>query len=182
MKKIFLLTVALLTAMHGYTQLYKSSGGEASFFSKAPLENIAASTKTVNSLLNTQNGKITFIIPITSFKFEKALMQEHFNEKYMESDKFPNATFDGKVNETIDYTKDGTHEVSVTGKLTIHGVEQERTIKGTITVKGGQITINSDFTVAVKDHKITIPQLLFENIAETIAVKVMATYAPYQKK
>src|SRR6266446_7070845 len=86
---------------------YKSKEGEVSFFSKAPIEDIEAYNQNINSLLNISTGDIAFIIPIREFKFKKPLMEEHFNEKYMESDKFPTATFKGKINEKIDFTADG---------------------------------------------------------------------------
>ena len=115
------------------------------------------------------------------FIFEKELMKEHFNEKYMESDKFPMASFKGIINEEVDLTKDGEFPATAKGKLTIHGVEQELTLVGRIKRSGTSITIISDFKVALKDHKITVPKLLFENIAEIIEVHVSLEYKPYQK-
>jgi polyisoprenoid-binding protein YceI len=96
----------------------------------------------------------------------------------MESEKYPYSTFSGKINEEIDLTKDGEYAVTVTGKLNIHGVEQERTINGKIIVKNGEITLLSDFKVAVKDHKIEIPTVVVAKIAEVIDVKVNAVLLP----
>ena len=91
------------------------------------------------------------------------------------------ASFKGIINEEVDLTKDGEFPATAKGKLTIHGVEQELTLVGRIKRSGTSITIISDFKVALKDHKITVPKLLFENIAEIIEVHVSLEYKPYQK-
>ncbi len=109
-------------------------------------------------------------------------MQEHFNENYMETPKYPNASFRGKINEKIDYKKDGVYKVTCTGKLNMHGVDQLRTIDGTITVKGNEVVLDSQFFVKTVDHKIDVPKVVFEKIAENIKVTVNAKYAPYVKK
>jgi polyisoprenoid-binding protein YceI len=105
-------------------------------------------------------------------------MEEHFNEKYMESEKYPNSIFSGKINETIDYTKDGSYDVTVTGKLNIHGVEQLRTFKGKVMVKDQSIQLISDFKVKLADHNIDIPKLVVAKIAEVIDVHVDTTLIP----
>ena len=109
-------------------------------------------------------------------------MQEHFNENYMESDKYTDARFSGKVNEDIDWKKDGVNNVTVTGKLTIHGVDKDRTIPGVITVKNGVISISSKFDVTCKEHGIKIPTMLAEKVAEVVSINVSGIYAPYVKK
>jgi polyisoprenoid-binding protein YceI len=114
-----------------------------------------------------------------SYKFEKPLMQEHFNEKYVESDKYPNATFKGKINETIDFTKDGTYNITATGILTIHGVDKNRTEKGILTIKGDQLTLNTSFEVNLVDHNIEVPKLVVAQIAKTIKVTNTCTFTPY---
>lgn len=177
MKKM-IFALALLAFGYAKAQIYVSKSCEISFFSSAPLENITAVDKATKPLLNTANGEVKFKITIKGFTFEKQLMQEHFNENYMESEKYPYAEFKGNINEKVDYTKDGTTDVTVTGKMTIHGVEKERTIKGKITVKGKEITIECKFDVALKDHNITVPELMFQKIAETVEVKVNAVLVP----
>jgi polyisoprenoid-binding protein YceI len=109
-------------------------------------------------------------------------MQEHFNEKYMESEKFPLSQFRGTIQEKIDLKVAGTYQVTVKGKLTIHGVEQERTITGTITVKDGKITVQSKFKIKVADHKIEIPSLVATKIAEELDVEVNAVLLPKAAK
>jgi len=160
--------------------IYVSKNGKASFFSEAPLENINATSNKVISAINTKTGKIFFKIPVSSFTFDNGLMQEHFNEKYMESEKYPNTTFKGGVESEIDYNQNGVYQVKVTGKLTIHGVERERTIDGIIKVENGEITIQCEFIVKVADHKIKVPKLVIKNIAEVVLVKVNAVHVPHQ--
>lgn len=170
----------LLFAIAAEAQIYTGKTYDISFFSDGPIEDIAAKSKSAQVLLNTSKNTVAVKVSIKSFDFDKELMEEHFNEKYMESDKYPNATFSGTIKDTIDYKKDGVYKVTVAGKLTMHGVEKERTIQGTITVKGGEISIDCKFTVALKDHKIEIPTLVAQNIAETVEVTVKCTLIPYK--
>ena len=182
MRKILsVLSLFTLIGTASVAQVYTAKSGSAAFFSKAPLENIEATSTSVQSILNTSTKSIAFIISIRSFQFQKDLMQEHFNEKYMESDKFPNATYSGKINEDIDLSKDGSYNVTSTGKIAMHGQEKEITSPGTFTVKNGEAILQSNFKLAVADFKIEIPQLLFQNIADTVDVKLNVTYQSYKK-
>lgn len=159
------------------TQIYKTASGKLSFFSETPLENISATSNSVISAINPSNRNVAAVVTISTFKFKNALMQEHFNEKYLESDKYPKATFSGIINETVDLMTPGTYQVSVTGKLTIHGVEQNRTIKGTITIDAAmKLSLKSEFEVKLVDHKIQVPELVFQKIAEVITVKLEGEY------
>jgi hypothetical protein len=161
--------------------VYSSSSGEVSFFSETPLENIEAHNKSINSFINVPQKQIAFLIPIRKFDFEKDLMEEHFNEKYLESDRFPNASFRGTINEDLDFTKDGKYKVTATGKITIHGVEREETFAGEMVISKGEINLTCNFTVKLEDYKITIPKIVFNQIAEVIAVKMNIKYIPYKK-
>lgn len=183
MKKQLVAFVIFLLCTELNAQIYKSKdeGCKVHFFSEAPVENIEAKNKLASSILNTASGDIVFQVPNISFKFEKPLMEEHFNENYMESDKYPKSTFKGKINEKVDFTKDGEYKVTVTGILNIHGVEKQRTIEGKIIVKNGEIKAFSEFLVHVADHKIEIPQLVMQNIAEVIKVTIDCVYEPYKK-
>ena len=109
-------------------------------------------------------------------------MEEHFNEKYMESEKYPQATFKGTINEKTDFSKNGILQLTATGKIIIHGKEKEIIEKGEIEVAGDKLTLKMEFNVALADYDIKIPQLLFNNIADTINIKMNATYVPYKKK
>ena len=146
---------------------YFTKTGKISFFSSTPMENIEAHNSKSTSVIDTKTGKMEFATLMKAFDFEKALMQEHFNENYVESDKYPKATFSGAITNLSDvnFKKDGTYKVKVKGNLTMHGVTKEVEAPGTITVKGNQISANSTFNVAPEDYKIEIPKLVREKIA-----------------
>lgn len=147
-----------------------------SFFSEAPLENISAITEKAASAIDTSSGEVAYKVAIKTFAFKKQLMQEHFNENYMESDRFPHATFTGKISEVINWGQDGIYPVSVTGILAIHGVRKRYTTTATVTVKGESVTATAKFKVRVADHRIKIPRIVIKNIAEVVEVDVFATY------
>jgi hypothetical protein len=181
MKKIFLLVVSILgfgslTAQN----LYMTRSGQISFFSKTPMENIEAVNNEVTSMLNPATGEMVFAVLIKGFRFERALMEEHFNENYMESDKMPKAAFQGKINNltAVDFKKDGSYAVTVSGELTIHGVKQQISAPGIVLVSKDKISVTSSFSVKPPDYKITIPSLVAEKIADTIEVKVNCQYLP----
>ena len=159
--------------------IYVSKNAKISLYSSAPIEDIKASTSSGGSVYDPASGELEFSVNIKSFTFEKELMQEHFNSDYLESDKFPKATFKGKIQEHVDVTKDGSFPITVTGDLTVHGVTQKRTLTGSFNVKGGVVTMTSEFMVKCADHQIKIPKIVFHNIAESIKINVSATYAPY---
>jgi hypothetical protein len=162
--------------------VYKSESGEVTFFSYAPLEDIKAVSKQVNSFINISNYEFAFMIPVRSFRFAKSLMEEHFNEKYLESDKFPQATFKGIINEKVDLDKNGKYDVTATGKMHIHGVEKEITEKAQLEVSEGKMNLLTDFKIILSDYKISKPQIMFNNIADTIDVKLKAVYVPFRNK
>ncbi|HEY0654866.1 MAG TPA: YceI family protein [Chryseosolibacter sp.] len=147
------------------------------FFSDALIEDITATNKKASGIFNSDNGDIVFSIPVNAFKFAKALMQEHFNEKYMESDKFPKATFQGNV-QGYDKTKTGLQSAKAVGKMTIHGVTREVEIPGTITRQGSKLQFNTKFMVKLADYNIAIPQLLLQNIAEQVEVTADFAFKP----
>lgn len=181
MKKLIVTIVTISTfalANLSAQTLYKATNAEVSFFSKTPLENIDGKSETATTLANLETKDIAFVIQNNSFKFPNKLMQEHFNEKYMESEKYPMSNFRGFIQEDINLKVAGTYKVNVKGKLNIHGVIQERTIAGTIIVKEGSIQLESDFKVKVADHKIEIPSVVTAKIAEELDVKVSATLFP----
>lgn len=177
MKKITFLILFLTTVVIGYSQnLYKATSGEISFFSETPMENIDAVNKDVKALINTKNGEFAFIVANRGFRFEKPLMEEHFNENYMESDKYKASMFKGKIDGNVDFTKDGVYPIKAKGTLNIHGVDQEREIDGELTIKEGKMTLTSKFDIKVKDHKIKIPKLVVKNIAEVVKTTVSLNF------
>jgi polyisoprenoid-binding protein YceI len=109
---------------------------------------------------------------IKGFLFKKALMQEHFNENYAESDKFPKATFAGSYTNAIDPAKEGTYEISVTGKLSFHGVTRTVTIPASVLVKGGTISGKASFKMVPEDYDIKIPALVRDKISGDTEVTI----------
>jgi hypothetical protein len=181
-KSLFILGLVLLAGNIVAQDVQSSKAMQIQFFSAAPLEDIEATTKNGNAIITTSKNELFFLVPIKSFTFKSSLMQEHFNENYMESDKYPDARFQGKVTESIDWKKDGTYPVTAVGKLTVHGVERERTITGTIQIVNGVISLQSKFDIVCKEHGIKIPSMMTEKIAENVAVSVSGAFAPYVKK
>lgn len=183
MKKIFLFISLFYSIFNSHAQsVFIADTGEVTFYSYAPVEDIQATSHKVNSMINLLTGEIAFMIPIRSFLFEKALMQQHFNEKYMESEKYPHATFNGKIEEKIDFTKYGAIPLTARGKLSIHGVEKEIVQRGIIEIGKDILSLSTELNVVLDDYNIKKPQLLFNNIADTINVKLKAGYVPYKKK
>ncbi len=182
MKYITIILLAWMSINQAGQDIYVSKNARISLYSSAPIEDIKAATSSGGSVYNPSSGELDFSVNIKSFTFEKELMQEHFNSDYMESDKFPKATFKGKIQEHVDVTKDGTYPITVAGDLNVHGVTQKRTIPGSLTVKNGVISMTSEFIVKCADHNISIPRIVFHNIAETIKINVSATYAPYKSQ
>jgi len=152
------------------------------FFSKTTLENIFATNKASAAIIDFDSNDFAFVVPIKSFEFEKELMKEHFNENYMESVKYPNSSFKGKVEGFYDITKNGEYKVNAVGNLEMHGVKKERTIPATIIVKDGVISIKSNFKVKLVDHNITVPSIVNQKIAEEIDVSVAGIMQKYVKK
>jgi hypothetical protein len=182
MKYIAIVLIAWLHINQAVQGTYVSKNAKVNLYSKAPLEDIDATSEKGTSVFNAATGDLAFSVPIRSFVFEKSLMQEHFNENYMESDKYPNASFKGKIQQLPNLSKNGTYPVTVTGTFETHGVKQARTIPGKIMVNDGSISMSSEFMVLCKDHKIDIPTIVFKNIAESIRIQVAAKYTLYKPK
>jgi len=179
MKHLLLAAALLLSAEAATAQKMMTRTGRITFFSSTPVENIEAVNNDVSAVLNAATGELLFVAPIKSFRFENAVMQQHFNDSYLESDKFPRAEFRGRVTNmsAVNLTKDGTYTTQVSGRLTIHGVTRDVTAPGTITVKGGKVTATSKFNVRTADYGIKIPAVASKKIAETIEVTVNAAMA-----
>lgn len=182
MKNIFLSLLVIVSTSNLYSQIYIAKNCEITFFSAAPLENIAAINKAAKPILNTSTNDIQTKIAMTAFVFEKPLMQEHFNENYVESEKFPYAIFKGKINETVDWKKDGEHKATATGTLDLHGIQKNITIDGTVKITGSEIIISAKFNIHIADYGIKIPSLYIKNIAEDVEVKLNATLEPFKQK
>jgi polyisoprenoid-binding protein YceI len=159
------------------SQKYTLEKSRVIFFSDATIEDIRAENIKTSSIFNISTGEVVFSIPISDFEFDKESMKEHFNEKYMETEKFPKAIFQGKfLNVKSDQV--GEQVVKASGKLTIHGVTKEVTFPGTLNIKSNQIIAKSKFTIRLEDYNIKIPQLVWQNIAEEVEVTVEFYYKP----
>jgi hypothetical protein len=182
MKKTLILA-AIFFSLAANAQQYLAKVGKAHFFSATSMENIEATSNVAVCFLNTTTKTVSVRIKNKSFKFKDGLMQDHFNENYMESDKYEYSKLDGAIVENIDFTKDGTYDVSVKGTVDIHGVKLDREIKAKLIIKNGvPVNATAKFDVKLGDHKIKIPSLLGANIAENITVDVDFNFEKYEKK
>jgi polyisoprenoid-binding protein YceI len=175
MKYLISVIIALvLFSGNVFSQKYLTKNGKISFYSETTMEKIAAVNTTVNAALDVATTDMVFKVLIKSFEFEKALMQEHFNENYMESDKFPTASYKGKITNIseINFAKTGTYKANTEGEITIHGVTKTIKEVGTISINGTKVTINAKFNLLLKDFGIKIPNTVVNNISESIQITV----------
>ncbi|MEI8046140.1 MAG: YceI family protein [Bacteroidota bacterium] len=175
MKKITLfLSVLFLSITLVNAQKYMTKAGTVKFSSETPMEKIEAVNHQANSAIDFSTGDFVFKVLIPGFEFPKALMQEHFNENYMESVTYPDAKFIGKVVNIKDVNpaKEGIYKVVVEGNLTMHGVTNKIKENGTLEVKGGKVLGKATFSVTPSDYNIKIPKAVIDNIAKAIQVDV----------
>jgi len=177
---IVVAAMVLATSVSFAQDKFYTKTGKVSFYSKAPLEEIEGKNKTVTAVVDSKTGGIQFAIQMKGFEFEKQLMQQHFNENYVESDKYPKAEFKGTIanNSQINYKKDGTYNAKVKGKLTIHGVTKDVETTGTLKVNGGKIDANSTFNVLISDYNIKIPSIVKEKVSDSIKITVDCNLEP----
>lgn len=155
------------------TGIYTSNHGIVKFVSKAPMEIIKAESKKLAGAINISKRTFVFTVPYKSFEgFNTSIQKEHFNEKYMESDKIPTAAFNGKLIDDVDFNTPGTYKVRAKGTMNIHGADKEMIIPCALVVKDGQITVSSDFSLLLGDFNIKVPKMVTEKIAEEIFVSV----------
>ena len=161
-----------------------TKNGYIGFFSHTPMEDIKGDNNQVAGVLDISTGEMVFQALIKSFHFDRALMEEHFNENYMESDKIPKSSFKGKITNlsSVNFSKNGTYDVTVEGDLTIHDVTNKISTKGTIEVVSGGINANSKFNIVPEDYKINIPGVVRDKIDKTLEVTVTMKYAPLENK
>lgn len=159
-------------------QKLMTRNGMVKFYSEAPIENIEAINRQTSSVIDLEKKQFAFLVPIKGFVFEKALMQEHFNERYLESDQYPSGSFKGNMTglEDVDLTTDGEYPVSFAGVMSIHGVENNIEEKGILKVKDGKITLESEFKLKPADYKVEIPASKKDNISETLEMTVKMDY------
>ncbi|KAI9449338.1 Lipid/polyisoprenoid-binding, YceI-like protein [Russula earlei] len=178
MKRIWLacLLLVAITAGNAQTKVYQTKSGKVRFYSSTAVENIEANNTQVDAKLAT-NGQMVFMVAIRGFVFKNALMQEHFNENYMESDKFPKASFMGTVTniKEVDFTKDGSYKVTVSGDMEIHGTKQKVSAPGTIEIKGGVVTATSVFKLTITDYGIK-GNYIGDKIAREVEITLNCKY------
>ncbi len=178
MKKLLLLFFALGTVQLALSQRLISPDGHVWFASHTPIEDFEAHNHQVVSILEPSTGSLLFSMLVRTFVFETALMQEHFNENYMESEKFPKADFAGVITNLakIRFDRSGTYPAEVAGDLSMHGVTKSLTARGTIQVRPGEITASATFLVRPADYGIVIPVITATRIASEIEVHVAVSY------
>ncbi|WP_343488323.1 YceI family protein [Allomuricauda sp. d1] len=180
MNKVFMLILTMVFSVQtDNSEKVICRQGSVSFFSYTSVENIKAQNNQVSSIIDFESSKIAVSMLMNAFVFEKALMREHFNESYIESDIYPKATFEGKIID-FDPSIEGEQTRMVRGTFSMHGVNKELEIKTKIENIEGKYVLSGTFEAYVKDYNIKIPPLLAGNIAKTISVDFRFEYEPYE--
>jgi hypothetical protein len=164
-------------AAHAQTK-YITRAGVISFFSASIMEDIEARNNKVAAVLDLTTGQLAFAVPVHEFQFKRTLMQEHFNENYLESDKYPKATFTGQIVNAAQVAKmlpTAAQNVEVEGQLTMHGVTKKVAVSGTLQLRDGQLVAFAYFNIAPADYAIDVPLLVREHIAKSVSVRVNLT-------
>jgi YceI-like domain. len=184
MKRLLLFAIFLNIILAANAQKFMTKNGFISFYSHTPMEDIKGDNNQVVGVLDISTGEMVFQALIKSFHFDRALMEEHFNENYMESDKIPKSVFKGKITNlaSVDFTKNGTYNVTVDGDLTIHDVTNKISTKGTIEVVSGGINANSKFNIVPEDYKIVIPGVVRDKFDKSLEVTIAMKYTPIANK
>jgi len=184
MKRLTLLSILLVVVTAANAQKYMTKNGFIGFFSHTPMEDIKGDNNQVAAVLDITSGEMVFQALIKSFHFDQALMEEHFNENYMESDKFPKSSFKGKITNLSDvnFSKNGIYDVIIDGDLTIHDATNKISTKGKIEVKNGELIATSKFNISPEDYKINIPGVVRDKINKNMEVTVSMKYAALASK
>jgi hypothetical protein len=175
--RILLLSLFTVLSLIARAQKYTAEKGDVSFYSDGAIEDIEAKNSMVGSLFNSTSGELVFIAKIRDFIFPKSLMREHFNEKYMETERYPKSTFTGKL-VGFKARASGEQKVSAVGKINIHGITKDIEVPGLIEFKDGKAVMKAKFVVKLADYNIKIPTLIWQNIAEEVEVRLEFIYKP----
>ena len=178
---IFSLVALCILQTSGFSQSkYFTKSGSINFDASGALEDIKAENKKATFVLDAKSGAIELAVLLKAFAFERALMQEHFNENYVESDKYPKSTYKGKIANfsDVDLSHDGSYPVKISGQLTIHGVTKEIPSKGTFVVKDGKVSGMASFTITLSDFEIDIPAIVKDKISKTVNIHVAVWLDP----
>lgn len=184
MKKNVLVLTVLFIAICGFGQTtkYFTKSGHIYFISHTDIIDIDADNRQVGSVLDIETGEIVFSLLMKSFEFTLPLAEEHFNENYVESHKYPKSTFKGKIvgADQIDFMKQGIIPVLIEGELSIHGVTRKVSEKGELDIQEGKIVGKSQFSINLADYKIKVPRIVEDKVAKTIPLKIEMNYLPYK--
>jgi hypothetical protein len=177
-----LAVLLLFVLQSSAAQVWTGKTGSVRIHSQSAIEDIDAENRNFRPVLNTGDSSLKITVPITGFRFRNALMQEHFNSEYMESDKFPFAAFSGFLSGRVDFSKNGTWPVTATGSLTIHGITRTVAVPGSLEITGRSIRIRAKFTVLMTDYDIRIPALYANTVMDSEDVEIVmdATLEPYR--
>lgn len=180
LKKLFIL-IMLAASVSAFGQgKFIAKNAYISFYSSTPMEDILGESNEVVTILDSSNGEIVFQALMTTFHFKRALMEEHFNENYMESTKFPKSKFKGTIEGFKKEMLTGSvANVKITGVLNIHGVDKTITVPGTIGLQDGKLVASSKFKVAPEDFGIVIPSVVRDKIGKEMEITIKANYLPY---
>jgi polyisoprenoid-binding protein YceI len=183
MRKIIVFSFVICIAFASKAQKIFTKTANVTFNASSPLEPIEGTTRTATTVVDLSNGNMEFAVLVKSFIFPQALMQEHFNENYMESNKFPKAIFKGKIDnlKEINLSKDGSYKAKVSGNLEMHGITKPVATVADFVVKGGKIKATSNFAVTIADYGISIPAAVKDKIAKTAKINIIAEYMPLNK-
>jgi hypothetical protein len=177
MIKFLLPAIAFFVVEANAQKRYFSEKSSITFFSEGVIEEIKATNTKVTSIFDLASGEVAYLLSPKDFQFDKKLMQVHFNEKYMESEKYPRSTFQGKI-VGYDASNAQLQQVKAQGKLTIHGVTRVIDVPGTLHIEGKTVNVNSKFIVRLEDYNIKVPQIVWQNIAQQVEVTVHFSYRP----
>ncbi len=182
MRKIligFVLTVASVANLEAQNRIFTKSG-TISFHAGTAVEDIDGVNKSVTSIIDVGTGQVEFAVLMKGFEFKRSLMQDHFNENYVESAKYPKAFFKGQITDpsAISLSTDGTYPVTIKGTLEIHGVKKDVEASGKLIVSNGAVTGDSDLTIALEDYKIQIPGAVADKISPIVKIHVACNYKP----
>ena len=177
MRRIIFTFSLVASSLLAQAQMFSTRSASVSFYSSTPLEDIKAKSSDVESKFLSTTGQLSFMLLVKSFRFENEMMEEHFNESYLESDKFPKADFKGTVSNiaTVNFIRDGIYPVTVQGNLTIHGITKAVTTNGTIVIKNGKPTAKCTFPIKVRDYNIS-GKIVGKELGETIAITIDCRY------
>jgi hypothetical protein len=182
-KAMILLVIAIGASSSLIAQKYFTKEGNITFHAGTKLEDIDATNSGATCIIDSQTGDMEWSVLVKGFKFKRALMEEHFNENYMESNTYPKSTFKGKIENIskVQFTTDGSYPVKIAGKLTMHGQTKDIKVDGTINVKGGKIMADSKFFINPADYKIEVPSTVQDKISNNVEVVVQANLSELKK-